>query len=94
MDEQLIVGGVVIVNGQTDLFEIVAATHPTGCFPSGLNRRQPDPDENADNCNHDLTITVRTQSQVRNRLNAKQNAFPLAGRGGNSVGNCLFSYRR
>lgn len=50
---QLLVSGMVIVDGQADLLEIITATHPTRRFPSGLYCGKEQADQHAnDRDNH------------------------------------------
>lgn len=43
---------VEVVRGQANLFQIVAALHTACCFPSLLNRRQQQRDQDANNGNY------------------------------------------
>jgi hypothetical protein len=67
MDGQLVVGRVVVVNRQPQLLEIIAAAHPTSCFPGCLHCWQQQPHQNANNGNDHQKLH---QSETF-RLNAK-----------------------
>ena len=53
MRRQLLESGVIVVNCETDLLEIIAATHPPRGLTGGLNRRQQQPHENANDGDDD-----------------------------------------
>jgi hypothetical protein len=53
---QVIVRVVVIVQSQTNLFQIVAALHPVGCFPDLLHSREQESDQDRNNRDDDKEL--------------------------------------
>ena len=56
---QVFVGHVEIVNGQRELPHLVGALHAAGRFAGGLNRRQQERDQDADDRDHDQELDER-----------------------------------
>ena len=50
---QAVVGIVIVLDRETELFQVVRALHPAGRFTSRLDCRQEQPNQNADNRNDD-----------------------------------------
>jgi hypothetical protein len=65
---QLFVGGVIVVDRQPDLLEVVAAAHPPRGFASSLDGGQQQPDQHTDDRNHDQQFDQRKTGSARRRI--------------------------
>ncbi len=69
VNRQVLVGRVIVVDSQADLFEIVAALHPPRRFARRLNGRQQKSHEDADDGDHHEQLDQRETSPITIHLN-------------------------
>src|SRR4051812_14050748 len=68
-----ILGRVVVVHRDAELLQVVRALGPAGGFARGLNRRQQERDQNADDCDYDEQLDERKRAVFGSLLTSPRN---------------------